>query len=87
MAKMFMYRKKVFSVSDRNQFGEFVVVKFSSDLKNVEAAKVIPAKSEQHVEQLVRAYHFENFKNLPDDPTVKSYDPDELTKFNNIKLN
>lgn len=69
MAKMFMFTGKIYSVSDKNQLGEYVVVKM--DLKhNVLGAKVIPAKSEAQVEQHVRNYSWDLFRNLPDNPVV-----------------
>jgi hypothetical protein len=68
MSKVFMFKKKLYSISDRNAFNEFVVVQFSFDGKNVLGAKVIPGKSEFDVEKFIRLYPFENFKNLPDDP-------------------
>lgn len=68
MAKMFMYNKHIYSVSDRNALGEFVVVKMSSDKKSVIAAKRIPAKTEFEAEKFVRMFPFEVFKNLPNNP-------------------
>jgi hypothetical protein len=71
MAKTFIYNKNIYSVSDRNALGEFVVVKFSFDAKNVvDKPKVIKAKSEKEVEKFVRTYEWYRFKNLPDEPIL-----------------
>lgn len=69
MAGIFPYRGKMYSISDKNKFGEFVVVKFNVDKNgkptDIMGSKVIPGKSEKHIEQLIRKYNFENFKELP----------------------
>lgn len=68
MAKIFMFKKNIYSVSDRNALGEFVVVKLSPDKKNVLGAKLITARTEFEVEKHVRMFPFEVFKNLPNNP-------------------
>lgn len=64
MVKVFKYRGRTYSMSDVNDRGEYVVVKLSKDNK-VESAKIIPGKSEKHVETMIKTNNFENFKNLP----------------------
>jgi hypothetical protein len=68
MARTFIYKKKFYSVSDRNDLGEFVVVQFNYDKKEVLGAKVIPARTEYEVEKYVRLFPFQVFRNLPQDP-------------------
>lgn len=67
MAHMFVYKGNIYSVSDKNRHGEFVVLKMDMNMKDMKDAKIIPAKSEQHVEKLIRSYKFEGFKTLPMD--------------------
>jgi hypothetical protein len=68
MSNIFLYRGKIYSISDRNAFNEFVVVKLSLDRKDVLGAKIIPGKSEKQVEKLIKTFNFENFKDLPNEP-------------------
>jgi hypothetical protein len=71
MAKTFIYNKNVYSVSDRNALGEYVIVKFSFDAKNVvDKPKVIKARNEKELEKFVRTYAWHTFKNLPDNPIL-----------------
>lgn len=68
MAKVFVYRKDIYSVSDRNAAGQFVVVRMSADKQDIKGAKIIPAATELHAEKLIRLYPWNSFNNLPDDP-------------------
>lgn len=64
MAHMFRYSNRTYSISDKNtDTGEFVIVKIGKDNK-VEGAKIIIAKTEQHIEKLVRSGNFDRFKTL-----------------------
>jgi hypothetical protein len=63
MASNFTYRGKAFGISDRNDQGEFIVVKIGKG-KKIEAAKVIPAKTEAAAIKMIKTGSFENFRNL-----------------------
>lgn len=65
-----MFKKEIYSVSDRNVIGEYVVVRVSADKQEVKGTKVIPARSEQEVEKYVRQFPWEVFKDLPKDPLL-----------------
>jgi hypothetical protein len=68
MAKVFMYNKKIYSVSDRNAIGEFLVVKMSFDKETVEDVRLVPALNEQQCEKFVKTNPFYLFKKLPYNP-------------------
>lgn len=68
--KMFVCKGKLYSISDKNPLGEFVVVKMSLDHEEIFGAKIIPAKSEAQVEVYVRAYPWDKFRDLPNNPVL-----------------
>lgn len=68
MAKVFMYQKKIYSVSDKNALGEFLVIKMSFDKETVEDVRLVKANNEQQVELFVKTNPFYLFKKLPYNP-------------------
>jgi hypothetical protein len=70
MSKMFLFKREIYSISDRNVIGEYVVVRVSADKQNVLGTKVIPARSEQEAEKYIKQFPWEVFKDLPKDPLL-----------------
>lgn len=51
----------IYSISDRNNKGEFVVVKLHKTKQTVEEARIVKAGSKQMVKNIIRSGRFEKY--------------------------
>lgn len=64
MANAFTFRGSIYSISDKNELNEYVVVKLNKH-KEIQDARITVANSEKEIELKIRRYGLNNFKVLP----------------------
>lgn len=54
----------IYSISDQNVLGEFVVAKINGKTKQVMSAKIVKAKTKLQVKKRIKSNLYDNFKEL-----------------------
>lgn len=62
---VFNYSGKVYSISDKNENGEFVIVKMSGDGKTIEDARIAKSNSKENLQKRIKTLGMGRFMKLP----------------------